>query len=165
MRCEICNSEMPQGVIRCSVCGFNHFSVTEADDGGIKAMMREDFRRQKLGGIGIWLRTYNYIISGGSITEAEGDPVLLAQATDLEINKPRQCETEFCGIGAGEKAELTLLVGGEQKKEYPLSFEMPEKIDSIKVGIMMTDGLRVSLTVSGGNCTVATETIPLLEVV
>ncbi len=162
MKCEICNTELPQGVIRCSVCGYSHMSFIDADNTGAAAKMKDDFRRAKLRGKGIYLKCFDYTVSGGKVTEVETDPVKLADAQDLEMNIAKMCDTNFYGIRAGEKAQLIVYVGDEDRKEYTLDFTMKEDTDDLRIGVMLTDGLKLKFSVVGSSSGTQTSEISLI---
>lgn len=161
MICRFCKSEMDNGEIRCSVCGFTHINFTEEDSTGALDHMLDTYKNKKLGGVTVDIIGYKYTIENGRVSEEGSNAIKIADASKLVFDEVTWSEKEFYGSESEKDIEVAVQVGRDEKKEYKLSLHITP-CESMKAGVIMLDGFKAKVAMGTETEYTVSDEFPLL---
>ncbi len=146
MKCKFCGSEVPEGEIRCGICGFTHVNFTDGDNSAALEKMVAKYRESKFKGITINLISHKYTIENGEFKDYTTESIKIADAAELESEKPVWLKKNFLGSETDKTIVVEICVGGKEKTYYNFSFDI-KKTDSLSVGVIRSTGLMAKICI------------------
>lgn len=156
MKCKFCGGNVPEGEIRCGVCGFTHVNFTEGDSSAALEKMLSKYKERKLGGISIDLVSHKYIIENGEFKDYHTESVKIAEAVDLVPDEVVWLKKGFYGSDSDKIVVVEICVGSNEKTYYDFSFKV-KKTDNLNIGVKMVSGLKARIAVGDENSYVLSE--------
>ncbi len=161
MICMFCNENMADGEIRCPVCGFTHMNFTEEGGSEVIKNMLLSYKQRRLGDVSVEISVFKYVIDNGKISSESSQPLKIADARDLEIDKPVWLDKEFYGTETEREIKLELHLGGSEKKDHTVAMKLPP-CQNMKIGCVLESGLRIRLLAGTPEAPVSSEQFQLV---
>lgn len=160
MKCRFCGSMIPEGEIRCGVCGFTHVNFTDGDNTDALNKMIQRYKQSKFGGTGIFLVSHKYVIENGAFSDYKTALVKIADAAELEPGEIVWLGKSFFGSDTDKTIVVEICVDKGEKTYYDFSLDI-EKADDLSIGVVRTEGLKAKIAVGNNDKYVLSEEFDL----
>lgn len=168
MKCCICMTEIPQGVIECSCCGFvderrMHIlgdATKIAEQVEAKAMV---FRKKFLQGIDIGIITYSWKDVNNTLMLDKENRISFGKG-DVLMEQTQWLERKFARVPGADKITATLSVqrAGQTEKLLHVEVEALTEAELQQVGVSLSSDMTLKLLVKNNSASVQSEPIAFL---
>ncbi len=162
MKCECCKNEIKEGKTICSVCGMTLLTGDDINP-TVKASVIEDIRQKYLKDTTLLLKTYEYEISDGKVTENGTKIIRLFDALQLKNDVVKMLSHDFEEVVSSRDFALEIIVRKNGKDTtHQLKFKPTKEISHKRIGVQLTPGFRCRIYVGSGDNFIASDEISLI---
>ncbi|MBR5409831.1 MAG: hypothetical protein IK104_04100 [Clostridia bacterium] len=159
MRCNCCRAEVTQFNGQCPVCGF---PMLTGGDIEIESFVRS-YRENKLRGVTVYLKTYEYEPEGRSLRLVNTRYVEVAEPLSLGDGEIRWLDLPFMAIESSRPVSLDVCVRrGNDEREYTVAAVPSGTISHQAIGVTPGEGFSIQFAVGSAETYALSERVPLL---